>query len=139
MGLTRGGKLATTATVALLAVGLAAIALSACGGDGEDQAVAGPSPDGTLRFRPDPSGKLAYTTPEVEVEAGKRKIEFINPEKELHDLTIDNPQGKKIAQSYALYVARDWYFLNLKPGVYKFYCSVEGHRKGGMEGTLTVK
>jgi plastocyanin len=29
--------------------------------------------------------------------------------------------------------------LNLKPGTYKFYCSVAGHREGGMEGTLTVQ
>jgi plastocyanin len=29
--------------------------------------------------------------------------------------------------------------LNLKPGTYKFYCSVPGHRMAGMEGTLTVK
>ena len=135
MGLVRGRKLEIKTFAALVALALAAIGLSACGG-GDD--VAGPSPDGTLRFWPDPSGKLAYTTPEVEVEAGKRKIEFINPRKELHDLTIDNPQGKKIAQSYALYVARDSMFLKLKPGEYKFYCSVEGHRKGGMEGTLTV-
>ncbi len=137
MGAVRGRKLGIEMAAALVALALAAVAFSSCGGD-DDDAVAGPSPDGTLRFRPDPSGKLAYTTPQVEVEAGKRKIEFINPEKELHDLTIDNPQGKKIAQSYALYVARDWMFLKLKPGEYKFYCSVEGHRKAGMKGTLTV-
>jgi uncharacterized cupredoxin-like copper-binding protein len=29
--------------------------------------------------------------------------------------------------------------LNLKPGTYKFYCSVPGHRQAGMEGTLVVK
>src|SRR5664280_2683101 len=28
--------------------------------------------------------------------------------------------------------------LKLKPGKYAFYCSVPGHRQGGMEGTLTV-
>jgi plastocyanin len=28
---------------------------------------------------------------------------------------------------------------NLTPGAYVFYCSVDAHRAGGMQGTLTVK
>jgi len=29
--------------------------------------------------------------------------------------------------------------VDLKPGTCTFYCTVPGHRDGGMEGTLTVK
>ncbi len=28
--------------------------------------------------------------------------------------------------------------VDLKAGKYEFYCPVDGHRAGGMEGTLTV-
>jgi uncharacterized cupredoxin-like copper-binding protein len=28
--------------------------------------------------------------------------------------------------------------VTLKAGTYKFFCGVDGHRAGGMEGTLTV-
>jgi uncharacterized cupredoxin-like copper-binding protein len=34
--------------------------------------------------------------------------------------------------------ATDSATLNLNPGSYVFYCSIDGHRARGMEGTLTV-
>jgi uncharacterized cupredoxin-like copper-binding protein len=43
-------------------------------------------------------------------------------------------QGETVGQGGTSTVS-----ANLKRGRYTFYCSVPGHREGGMVGTLTVK
>src|SRR6266540_3944415 len=55
-----------------------------------------------------------------------------------HDVCLEGSSGEigcsdMIAQGAAS-LSED-----LKPGKYTFYCSVDGHRAAGMEGTLTVK
>jgi plastocyanin len=67
------------------------------------------------------------------------KVEFENPQRAIHDLTIEDSDGKQVGQTYVLSRSWDSTFVNLKPGTYTFYCSVTGHREAGMEGTLTVE
>ena len=62
-----------------------------------------------------------------------------NPAAQLqHDVSLQGPgvnvQGKKVTKGGTSTVS-----ANVKPGKYTFYCSVPGHRQGGMQGTLTVK
>jgi plastocyanin len=114
--------------------------LAACGGD--DEAAGGDTiaiTKGTVRIKPDPRGELAYAPSEVAVVAGKTKIVFENPQTEVHDLNIENAKGKSVGRTFLLIEDEDSIVANLKPGKYTFYCSVTGHRKGGMEGTLTVE
>jgi plastocyanin len=100
-----------------------------------------PAPTGgggaTVKISADPSGQLKFQQASVTAKAGKVTIEFDNPAPLPHDVTITAGQGKlggtkTIAQSKATAT------VDLKPGTYTFYCSVDSHRQAGMEGKLTV-
>lgn len=83
-------------------------------------------------------GTLAYNTETLEAGAGEVTIEFDNPAAIEHDVTIEQ-DGEEIAQSELISEDTTEVSADLEPGEYVFYCSVPGHRAGGMEGTLTVK
>ena len=145
--------------VPMFALLLAALALAACGGGddttGEETA---PAPEttqeaesekeaeggsagsaSTLDFEADPSGSLAFTTDEVTGKAGKVTVNFTNSSPVPHDVAIEDSSGETIAETETLAEGSDSTTAELEPGEYTFYCSVPGHRQGGMEGTLTVK
>lgn len=146
--------------VAMFALLLAAFALVACGGgddttsdttaetpttqeetggEGEKEAEGGTAGTSTVDFEADPSGALAYTTDSAESKAGKVTVNFTNSSPVPHDVAIEDSGGETIAETEVLAEGSDSTTADLKPGEYTFYCSVPGHRQGGMEGTLTVK
>jgi plastocyanin len=147
---------------ALLALGLAALALVACGdsdddttttsggettsetttgggGGGEGAGGGGGGGGATVSFEADPAGGLAYTTTSATAKAGKATIEFNNPQPLTHDVVIEDSGGKEVGATELIESSSDSTVVDLKPGTYTFYCSVPGHREAGMEGTLTVK
>jgi plastocyanin len=113
--------------------GLLATAVAAAGA-GKPVAAAG----GKLELPADPNGQLAYITKIATAPAGKLTIESKNAASIPHDIAIEgsgvNETGKEVQNGGTSTVSVD-----LKPGKYQYYCSVPGHREGGMEGTLTVK
>lgn len=92
-----------------------------------------------IAFEADPAGGLAYTTDKVTAKAGKDTIDFANPQPLMHDVAIEDASGKTIGKTEVIAEGSDSTTIDLKPGTYTFYCTVPGHREGGMEGTLTVK
>ena len=70
--------------------------------------------------------------------AGKVTITMTNASPLEHNVTIEE-KGKVLGATPTFAGGARTLTLNLKPGTYKFYCSVPGHRAAGMEGTLTVK
>lgn len=135
--------------LALLALALAPFALAACGGDDDDAApppaepeVEQPAPEAdraeTVRVGADPGGDLAFQQDSLEAPAGEVTFEFENPAELGHDFVIEDAQGNELARTDVITAASDSVTVDLEPGEYTFYCSVPGHREGGMEGPLTV-
>jgi mono/diheme cytochrome c family protein len=94
--------------------------------------------DGKLELPADPNGQLAYITKRASAPAGSLQIDSKNEASIPHDIAIEgngvDDKGKTVQDGGTSTVKVD-----LKPGKYTFYCTVEGHREGGMEGTLAVK
>jgi plastocyanin len=136
---------------ALFALVLAAAVLAACGSDdstttttteetGEKAAKGGAGGGGaTLEFEASSDEPLAYTTKEASTKAGKVTIEFTNPQSLIHDVAIEDSAGEEVAKTDLISDGSASTSTELQPGTYTFYCTVPGHREGGMEGTLTVE
>ena len=131
---------------------LAALGLAACGGSDDSSSTVAESTSSTtasggssggggatVKFEADPSGALAYTQTDVSAPAGSDTIEFDNPASLGHDVVIEDSGGNEVARTDVITGTTTTTNADLKAGTYTFFCSVDGHREAGMEGTLTVK
>jgi plastocyanin len=133
---------------ALLVLVLASVALVACGSSDDDSTGASTSETttessggpagGALEIAAAESG-LAYASDTASSEGGKVDLVFNNPQPLAHDVAIEDSGGKTIGQTEIVTEGTDSTTVALKPGAYKYYCTVPGHREAGMEGTLTVE
>lgn len=91
-----------------------------------------------LTLSADPGGELSFDAQTLEAPAGQVTIEMENPSSVPHNVSIEgrgvDEEGRTVEQGGTSTVTAE-----LRPGEYDFYCSVPGHREGGMEGTLTVR
>jgi plastocyanin len=91
----------------------------------------------TLKVSADPTGQLKFEQTSLTAKAGKVTIDFDNPSPIEHDVTITAGPGK-VGGTKTVSQGKVSAVVNLKPGSYTFYCSVDSHRQAGMEGKLTV-
>ncbi len=94
---------------------------------------------GALTLEASREGQLAYNTKSLTAKAGAVSIAFTNMSPLAHNVSIESSAGKVIGATPTFQGGSKTLTLALKPGTYKFFCSVPGHRMAGMEGTLTVK
>jgi len=92
----------------------------------------------TLNVEAD-SSALAYTQDSLSTKAGSVTVDFKNPSTTPHNVTIEDSNDNDIGATDTIASSSASTTVNLKPGTYTFYCSVDGHEAAGMKGTLTVK
>jgi plastocyanin len=92
-----------------------------------------------LKLAADPSGELKYNVSSLSASTGSVTIEFSNASPLEHNVTVASASGAVEGATPTFKGGSKTLSLNLKPGTYKFYCTVPGHRAAGMEGTLIVR
>jgi plastocyanin len=112
-----------------------AAGLAACGSDGGG----GGSQEAKKPFPGAPElavtgDNLSFEPDELAVPAGEFNV-ALTSEDQFHDFVIEDVDGVVEASGGETETAG---FEITEPDEYTFYCSVPGHRQGGMEGTLTV-
>jgi plastocyanin len=120
------------------------LALSACGGGSSSSSTTPATTGGggggggsTVKISADPSGALKYEQTDVSATAGSITIDFTNMSSLPHDVTIEGNGASGATDQITDSTTSTT--VDLDPGTYTFFCSVDGHRAAGMEGTLTVK
>jgi len=128
----------------LFVLAASVLALSACGG-GSSSSSTTPAATGaggggggssTVKISADPSGALKYEQTDVSATAGSITIDFTNMSSLPHDVTIEGNGASGATDEITNSTTSTT--VDLEPGTYTFFCSVDGHRAAGMEGTLTV-
>ncbi len=137
---------------ALIALAMAAVALVACGSSSSSTTTGGAKSGGTsggqagaggggatVKVAADPSGQLKFDTTKLTAKAGSDSFDFTNDAAISHNFTIEDSSGKTVGTTPTFSGGSKTLTANLKPGTYKFLCTIPGHAEGGMQGTLTVK
>jgi plastocyanin len=82
--------------------------------------------------------ELAFETDTLEAAAGAVTLVMENAATIEHNVALEgdgvSEEGEVVGEGETSTVSAE-----VEPGEYAFYCSVPGHREGGMEGTLTVE
>ncbi len=131
-----GGGTTAAATSSSSAAAATGTGTSASTGSSSAAAAGGSA---ALTIAANPSGSLSYDKKTLAAKAGKVTITMTNMSPVGHNITIQQgTSGAVLGSTPTFQGGTKSVSLNLKAGTYTFYCSVPGHRAGGMVGTLKV-
>ena len=132
----KGGRRGVILASLVLVLGAAGTAIATAGEDEEEGGEEATSAE--FRLIADPDGKIAYDRTEGTVKAGTVTIRLANASSIEHNVAV--AQGaRELGRSDTIQGADTELEVDLRSGEYEFYCTVEGHREAGMEGTLTAR
>ncbi len=90
--------------------------------------------NGVLTIPADPTGQLLYVNSTAQAPAGQLEVSMPNESTVPHNIVVDGKgESPEVTGGEASFEA------DFAAGEYVYYCSVQGHREAGMEGTLTVE
>lgn len=141
-----GARIIATVSFVLTAAGIATAVITGHEEEVTKQAEAAAEPEPAapaparrpLRVAVDPTGQLRFEQEQLVTTAGPTTIELSNSAPLEHNIAIVG-QGVDVVGKTVGRGGRTSVSAPLRPGRYTFYCSVLGHRQGGMEGTLVVR
>ena len=131
----------------VIALAVAAVALAGCGSSSSADETTSPANTSTQPNAPAPGHEviqlkadenaLKFDRDDVKTLAGKVQLSMSNPSSVQHNIAI---KGNGVDEKGAVVGKGGISIVNvqLKPGDYEFYCSVDGHEQAGMKGTLHV-
>jgi plastocyanin len=127
------------ASAVLVVTTMATAVLTASNEAPSAESTAHPSaPTHALHLAANPSGQLAYDRKQATVAAGKVTVDFSNRSPVAHNVTIARG-GKVLVATRTITSSTATTSVDLPPGSYVYFCSVDAHRQAGMQGTLTVR
>ena len=92
----------------------------------------------TLALTSPEDGSLSFSPDGLEASAGDITIEYDNPSAVPHNVAVELEE-ELLGESDTITAAVATLELTeVAPGEYVYFCTIPGHREGGMEGDLTV-
>jgi plastocyanin len=85
------------------------------------------------------TAQLAYETNSAQAKPGEVEIKTPNPSGTPHNIALEGPGVSNAVGKVVTNGGVSDIKVTLKAGKYTFFCTVPGHREGGMEGQLVVK
>jgi plastocyanin len=105
--------------------------------EGQQTPSAGPSQ--TFELTSPEDGSLEFDPDSLETEAGSLTVLYANPSPVPHNVAVADVEEELLGESPTITESETELKVDIVPGEYIFYCTVPGHREGGMEGVITVQ
>lgn len=98
----------------------------------------GGRPVETLDVTSPEDGSLSFEPDGLQAAAGTITLAYENPSPVTHNINLEDENQDVLEESDDVTGGSVEITAQLSPGEYAFFCSIPGHREGGMEGVLTV-